>query len=188
MNTLNKTQTGIIAGLLLLILVVTRTHHFSHIQDASWAIFFLLGFYVRNVIGFPIFWLAAFAVDLIVIESKGGESYCFTASYPFLIPAYASLWAAGRWFAGNYSENTRGLLYFIVAAVIGTAACDIFSSGGFYWFSGRFENTNMTEFAGRLATFMPMFMKTTLMYLSIAAVVHLVVKHAGGLGKSASQT
>ena len=143
---------------------------------------------MRNVIGFPIFWLVAFAVDLLVIESKGGESYCFTISYPFLIPAYASLWFAGRWFAGHYSENLKGLLYFVAAAVIGTTVCDVISSGGFYWFSGRFENTNITEFAGRIATYLPMFMKTTLIYLSIAAVVHLIVKQAGKLGKGVSQT
>ncbi|MEE9445613.1 MAG: hypothetical protein V3V19_08100 [Cocleimonas sp.] len=188
MNTLSKNQTWVVAGLLLLILIVTRAHFFNHIQDASWAIFFMLGFYVRNVLGFPIFWLVAFAVDLIVIESKDGESYCFTVSYPFLIPAYASLWAAGRWFSGHYSENLKGLLYFVVAAVVGVTVCEIVSSGGFYWFSGRFENTNVTEFAGRITAFLPMFMKTTLMYLGIAAAVHLIVIQAGKLGGKESHT
>ena len=178
MNTLTKNQTWLIAGLLLLILVVTRAHYFTHIQDASWAIFFLLGFYVRKVIGFPIFWLVAFAVDLITIEAKGGQSYCFTVSYPFLIPAYASLWFAGRWFAGHYSEDLKGFAYFVIAAVVGLTVCDIISSGGFYWFSGRFENVNFSEFAGRIARFLPMFMKTTVIYLAAAAVVHLVVKYA----------
>ena len=174
-------QQFIIGALLLLILIVTRAHFISHIQDASWAIFFMLGFYVRNILGFPIFWLVAFAVDLIVIESKGGESYCFTVSYPFLIPAYASLWVAGRWFSKQYSENLRGLFYFVIAAVVGTAVCDVISSGGFYWFSGRFSDVNVTEFAGRIAKYLPMFMKTTLMYLGIAAIVHLIVVQAGKL-------
>ncbi len=188
MNTLTKNQTWLIAGLLLSILVVTRAHFFTHIQDASWAIFFMLGFYVRKAIGFPIFWLVAFAVDLLVIESKGGQSYCFTVSYPFLIPAYASLWIAGRWFAGRYSENLRGLLYFVAAAVVGITVCDIISSGGFYWFSGRFENVNFSEFAGRIARFLPMFMKTTMIYLAIAAVVHIVVIQAGKLRGKAHQS
>jgi len=178
MNTLTKNQTWLIAGVLLTILIITRAHFFTHIQDASWAIFFLLGFYVRNVLGFPIFWLVAFAVDLLVIESKGGQSYCFTVSYPFLIPAYASLWFAGRWFAGHYSENFKGFAYFVLASVVGITACDIISSGGFYWFSGRFAETNFSEFAGRIARFLPMFMKTTMMYLAAAAVIHLVVKYA----------
>ncbi len=178
MNTLSKNQLWTITAMLLLVMIVTRTHLINHIQDASWAVFFLLGFYIRKVIAFPIFWLVAFAVDLIVIESKGGQSYCFTISYPFLIPAYASLWFAGRWFAKHYSENLRGLLYFVGSAVVGIAICDMISSGGFYFFSGRFADVNISEFAGRLATYMPMFMKTTLLYLSIAAVVHLAFVQA----------
>ena len=175
MFTLTKNQTWLVASALLLILIITRAHFLTHIQDASWAVFFLLGFYVRKAIAFPIFWLVAFAVDLLVIESKGGQSYCFTISYPFLIPAYASLWLAGRWFARHYSENLRGFIYFVIAAVVGITACDIISSGGFYWFSGRFDDVNMSEFAGRIARFLPMFMKTTLIYLAIAAFVHILL-------------
>ena len=179
MNTLTKNQTWLIGGLLLTIMIATRSHLLiSHIQDASWAIFFLLGFYVRDKLGLPLFMLAAFIIDLLVIESKGGESYCFTISYPFLIPAYASLWLSGRWFSKHYSENLQGLFYFIASAIIGITVCDVISSGGFYWFSGRFDNVNITEFAGRITTFLPMFMKTTLLHLSIAAVIHLAVVQA----------
>lgn len=182
-NTLTRNQQLIIGALLLVTLVVTRSHLINHIQDASWAIFFIVGFYFRGSsfakYSFPLFWLVAFATDLLVIESKGGESFCFTVSYPFLIPAYASLWMAGRWFAGHYSENLRGLLYFVGAAVVGITACDIISSGGFYWFSGRFTDVNMAEFASRIQAFLPMFMKTTMMYLGFAGVLHLVIKHSG---------
>lgn len=188
MTTLTKNQTWLVAGALMLILIVTRAHFITHIQDASWAIFFMLGFYVRNVLSFPIFWLVAFAVDLITIEAKGGQSYCFTISYPFLIPAYASLWLAGRWFAGHYRENLRGFLYFVVAAIVGITVCDIISSGGFYWFSGRFTDTNIMEFSGRIARYLPMFMKTTVLYLAIAAVVHIIVIQAGKLRSNTQQS
>jgi len=188
MNSLSKNQTWLVAGLLLSILIVTRAHFITHIQDASWAIFFMVGFYVRNVLGFPVFWLVAFAVDLITIEAKGGQSYCFTISYPFLIPAYASLWFAGRWFSGNYSENLKGFIYFVAAALVGITICDIISSGGFYWFSGRFTDTNFSEFTGRIARFLPMFMKTTVMYLAIAAVVHIIVIQAGKLSSNTQQS
>lgn len=177
-KSLNKNQVLMIGGLLLFILITTRSHFFTHIQDASWAIFFILGFYVRKAIGLPLFLLAAFIVDLIVIESKGGESYCFTVSYPFLAPAYGSLWLAGRLFANNYSESLKGLAYFGVAAVVGITVCDVISSGGFYWLSGRFEDTNMTEFVGRIARFLPMYLKSTLLFLGLAAIVHLIVTKA----------
>ena len=178
MNTLTKNQLWTITGLLLITMIVTGTHMIHHVQDASWAVFFILGFYIRKAIAFPVFWLVAFALDLIVIESKGGQSYCFTVSYPFLIPAYASLWFAGRMFAKNYSQSLRGLLYFVGFSIIGITVCDIISSGGFYFFSGRFTDVNISEFAGRIAAYLPMFMKTTLLYLSIAAVIHLVVIQA----------
>ena len=179
MNTLTKNQLWTITGLLLITMIFTRTHMINHVQDASWAIFFLLGFYIRKAVAFPLFWLVAFAVDLIVIESQGGQSYCFTVSYPFLIPAYASLWFAGRLFAKNYSENLRGLLYFTGVAVVGIVACEMFSSGGFYFFSGRFADVNVSDFVTRLATYLPMSMKITLLYLAIAAVIHIAVIQAG---------
>lgn len=191
-NTLTRNQQLTIGALLLVTLVVTRSHLINHIQDASWAIFFLVGFYFRGSkferYAFPAFWLVAFATDLLVIEAKGGESFCFTVSYPFLIPAYASLWFAGRWFAKRYSENLRGLLYFVGAAVVGITVCDIISSGGFYWFSGRFTDTNMAEFASRIQAFLPMFMKTTMMYLGFAAVLHLVIKHSGKITGNTQQS
>ena len=187
-NALTKRQTFIIGGLLLFILITTRSHFFNHIQDASWAIFFILGFYIRKAIGLPIFLLAAFIVDMIVIESKGGESYCFTVSYPFLAPAYGSLWLAGRWFSNHYSESLKGLSYFVLAAVVGITVCDVISSGAFYWFSGRFENTNVTEFAGRIARFLPMYLKSTMMFLGLAAAVHLLVTKISNTEKQVTQS
>lgn len=184
-NSLTKNQMFLIGGLLMLILIATRSHFFHHIQDASWAVFFVLGFYLRAVIALPIFLLTALIVDLIVIESKGGESFCFTVSYPFLAPAYGSLWLAGRWLSNHYSENLRGLLHFVGAAVVGITVCNIISSGGFYWFSGRFENPNVAEFASRVAKFLPMFMKTTVMYLAMAAVVHWAFIQAGKFNQEA---
>lgn len=180
MKILTQNQIALTGGLLLLVLITTRSHILlSHIQDASWAIFFLVGFYLRSYLGLPLFLLVAFAVDMLVIQSKGGESFCFTVSYPLLVPAYGSLWLTGRWFANHYSENLRGLFYFVASAVAGIAVCDIISSGSFYWFSGRFVDVNFAEMVRRIATFMPMFMKTTMMCLSIAAVIHLAVVQAG---------
>ncbi len=177
---LTRQQQWVVGGLLLLVMAVTRSHILlSHIQDASWAIFFLLGFYLRQPLGLVVFLLVAFAIDLLVIESSAGESYCFTVAYPFLLPAYTSLWLAGHWFANHYREDIRGLFYFIAAAVVGIAVCDMIASGGFYWFSGRFSDVNVATFVQRLATYTPLYMKTTLLYLGIAAVIHLAVVQAG---------
>ena len=85
----------IIAVVLLAFMIITRGNISAHLQDASWAIFFLVGFYLRDKsiarLGFPVFFLAAFAIDLAVIDAQGGVHYCFTPAYPFLIPAYSLL-------------------------------------------------------------------------------------------------
>lgn len=175
MNTLTRNQQWLIGGILLLAMIITRSHLISHIQDASWAIFFMVGFYLRSYLSFPIFWLAAFAIDLIVIESHGGQSYCFTPSYPFLIPAYAALWAAGHWFSKLYREDFRGLFSLAATAIIGIAVCFLISNAGFYWFSGRFTEMNMLEYTQRLAKYMPMYLQTTLLQLGIAALIHTAV-------------
>lgn len=177
---LKKNQVLIIGSLLLFTLVTTRSHFFNHIQDASWAIFFLAGFYLRGSVlsrlGFPLFFLVSFITDLVVIDAQGGVHYCFTQAYAFLVPAYGALWLAGHWFANHYAENVKGLVYFVVAALVGITVCDVLSSGGFYFFSERFTDTNMTEFVSRIQTYLPIFMKPTMMYLGLAALIHIGVK------------
>ncbi len=175
MKSLTKNHVYLIGGILLFLMIVTRAGFVNHIQDASWAVFFILGFYLREKIALPLFLLVAFIVDLSVIKATGAENYCFTVAYPFLAPAYASLWLAGRWFANNYSVSIKGLGYFVLAAIVGVTACDLFSSGGFYFFSDRFAETSLAGFAERVATYLPMYMKTTVIYLAIAALVHFAV-------------
>ena len=181
MNTQISNRTWIIGGLLLLTMVLTRSHLINHIQDTSWAVFFLLGFYIRRIFVFGLFFLAAFAVDLFIIDAQGGTSFCFTPSYPFLIPAYAALWAGGRWFANHYHENLRGGIYFVGAAVIGITVSFLISNFGFYWFSGRFPDMSSLEYVQRIVKYLPMYLQTTLLYLGIAGVIHLAVTHANKL-------
>ena len=175
MKSLSKNHVYLLGGILLFLMIVTRAGFVNHIQDASWAVFFILGFYLRAAIALPLFLLVAFIVDISVILATGGENYCFTISYPFLAPAYGSLWLAGRWLANNYSVNVKGLLSLVLAVIVGTTVCDIFSSGGFYFFSDRFAETTFTGFMERIATYLPMYMKTTAIYVAIATAVHFAV-------------
>jgi len=179
MNTFTRNQQWLIAGLLLFTMLLTRSHLISHIQDASWAVFFLVGFYLRNYLAFPLFWLAAFALDLTVIKATGSGNFCFSLSYPFLIPAYAAMWFAGRWLVNHYSEDWYGAIRLIGAAILGIVVCQLISSGGFYWFSERFAEPSFSVFITREAKFLPMYLQSTLLYLSIATVIHLAVIQSG---------
>lgn len=64
-----------------------------HLQDASWALFFLAGFYLRDHWrwGFPALMALAVVIDLVAIEYFDVSNYCLTVAYWFLVPAYGSL-------------------------------------------------------------------------------------------------
>ncbi len=175
MKTLTRNQQWLIGGLLLLFMLLTRSHLLSHLQDASWAIFFLVGFYLRSYLGLPVFWLAAFAIDLFVIKVQGGDNYCYTPAYPFLIPAYASLWFAGQWFAKHYREDMRGAAYFAFAILTSTVFCFAISNAGFYLFSNRIAEMNVLQYAQTISKYLPTYLQTTLLYVGIAAIIHLFI-------------
>lgn len=167
---------------LLIVMAITRTGYISLIQDASWTVFFLVGFYLRSYIGLPIIILLAIIIDFSMIKAQGGhQDYYLSPSYLFIIPAYAALWFAGRFFANRYDESIKGLFMFITAAVIGNIACDLISSAGFFWMSAELVELEFTQFFERTVDFMPVYLKTTMLYLSIATIIHLSFVHADKL-------
>lgn len=184
MQTLSIRQQFIIGGVLLLAMIATRGNIVNHLQDASWAIFFLAGFYLRSYLSFPAFMAAAFVIDLSVINLTGVDNYCFTPAYVFTIPAYASLWLAGRWFSGayqRYGTQLRTLLPLAIAATVGVVISFLISNAGFYAFSNHFETMSMVEYASSVAKYLPMYLQTTLFYLATAVVVHIAVQQTAHL-------
>ena len=180
----------IIGGLLLLAMILTRGNITAHLQDASWAIFFMVGFYLSGAAlgryAFPLFFLAAFVIDLIVIDTvNGGTHYCFTPSYPFLIPSYFAMWFAGRWFANNYEESALGLFKFAGTALVGTAVCFLISNVGFYYFADKFEAMSIAEYGQAVAKYLPEYLKTTGIYLGFVGLVHLAIVHGRKLANPA---
>jgi len=191
---LDKSQQYIIAGLLLVAMILTRGNITAHLQDASWAIFFMVGFYLRGgALGryaFPLFFLVAFVIDLVVIDAvNGGTHYCFTPSYPFLIPSYFAMWFAGRWLASSFAnsshESVIDVFKFVAAAFVGTVACFFISNLGFYFFAGKFEVMSITEYAQAVAKYLPGYLKTTGIYLGFVGLIHLAIIHGKALLKPA---
>lgn len=178
MFALSTKQQWLLGGILLLIMVATRGHISSHLQDASWAIFFLAGFYLRHWLSFAVFMAAAFFTDLAAINIAGVDNYCFTPAYAFTVPAYAALWAAGGWFAGRNLEHWSSALRFFGAAVGGILISFVISNAGFYAFSNHFAEMGATEYAVSVAKYLPLYLQTTLFYLAVAALVHIAVMQA----------
>lgn len=166
-------------GLLLVILMVTtREYHFASLHNlpgASWAVFFLAGFYLRSVRSLAGFLLLALALDsAFYFTAAPGNDFCLTAAYSFLLPAYSALWFTGRWFADHYTFTWPSLAKLPVYLLAGALTCEFFSSGGFYFFSGQFEDTTLTEFWQRSLYYFPRYFQSLLFYVGTAAVLHIL--------------
>lgn len=165
-----------IALTLVLLMIITRGHHFATLQTllpgASWAIFFLAGVYLRSAWPLAGFFALSWWLDFAAYTWGGASGYCLTPAYIFLLPAYASLWLAGRWFAKQYQFEWRTLMPLSFSVIAGLTLCELFSSGGFYFFSGRFEETTFVEFGQRLIQFFPFYIESFLFYLGMTIAIH----------------
>jgi hypothetical protein len=164
------------------LMAATRSHHFAtalHLPDASWAVFFLAGFYLRPVWTLPALTALAGVSDYVAIAWFGVSDFCVTLAYGFLLPAYGALWLAGRWYAGRHRFALATLVPLAASVVMGAAVCEIISSGGFYFFSGRFAETSLVEFGVRLAKYFPPSLESLVFWMGITTVVHIVFTLAG---------
>ncbi|THJ21932.1 MAG: hypothetical protein CAF44_007615 [Nitrospira sp. CG24D] len=182
---INSPRTQIVIGIALATLMaVTRGHHFGtleHLPSASWAVFFLAGHYLSSRWVFPALLAEAALLDVAAVTWGGVDNFCVSPAYGFLLPAYGVLWGAGRWYAARHRENVVTLLPLAVSLVLGAALCEVISSGGFYFFSGRFEQTNLTQFATRLVEYFPGAFSAVLFYVGIAGGIHTLFSVAGGV-------
>lgn len=169
----NQTIVGIMLALLM---AATRGHHFAsldHLPSASWAVFFLAGVYLRPRMVFPIMLGEAAILDYAAITWGGVSAFCVSPAYGLLIPAYAALWLAGRWYARRFSFCPKTLMPLSMSLFAGAIICELFSSGGFYFFSGRFAEPTLVEFAGRIVKYFPAYIHSLVFYVGLAALAHV---------------
>src|SRR3954463_16098959 len=86
--------------ILALVMTATRVNHFAALPDASWAVFFAAGFYLRGHMrwAFPLLLALAVLIDFFVITGQGIDfwsHYCVSIAYWFLAPAYLAMWLGG---------------------------------------------------------------------------------------------
>ena len=150
MTLTTRSRIAIFAGLAAL-MAATRLNHFGAIPDASWAVFFIAGFYLRVSVrwAFPALMATAVAVDYAVITA-GGQSfwthYCVSPGYWFLVSAFAAV-----------------------------AACHFFAQGGFYWLSDAVADPTVAGWARNYADWFLPYLRTAGIYIALAAVVHLAL-------------
>lgn len=174
--TLSKKHSAYLIFAMSALMWLTRGHHMAslaYLPDASWAIFFAVGFYFSSIGVVALFLAQAFLIDYLVVNQLGVGQSCFTLAYAFLLPAYLSMWFAGKWLAKRYALNFTAFKNFLFAAVVGVIICELISSGSYYVMNVPGQ-ASLTEFAARMVRFLPFALEITLAYLVAGLVAHLV--------------
>jgi len=175
MNKLSLPHPLPVGLLLAALMAATRSHHFAtalHLPDASWAVFFLAGALLPGWLPLAGLLALAAAVDYLAITFGGVSAFCVSPAYVALLPAYGALYLAGRWYAPRHRPTVRSLLAFTGAALVGTAICELLSSGAFYFFSGRFAEPTLAEFGVRLERYFPNALEGMALYLGAAVIAY----------------
>lgn len=165
-------------GLLAAIMLATRFHHFgsvTHLPDASLAVFFLAGFYLRRAIYMVPLMLLAGGIDYLATQHLGVSDYCISPAYGFLIPTYAAMWFGGRWYAGRHSLSASSLAPLAFALLLSGSIAFLISNGSFYLFSGRYPDMNWGEYAQRVSMYYLPYMSSAVFYVALAALAHIGV-------------
>lgn len=163
------------------LMLATRFHHFGtalHLPDASMALFFLGGLYLRRHWQFAVFIVLAVAIDWIAIEHAGVSDFCVTPAYSFLLPAYAVLWYGGRLYADRLQPSWRSMTGAALVALACASLSFAISNGAFYWLGGRYANPYVAEYLARAWQWGPLFVRTTLAYVVVALAAHALAAWA----------
>ncbi|HEV2539398.1 MAG TPA: hypothetical protein VGU03_06785 [Frateuria sp.] len=175
---------GIFLALALLMAITRgaiRFYHFEIFPDASWAVFFLAGFWLRGAgrWAFPLLMAEAVLVDYLVIAGQGlnfWSHYCVSPAYWFLIAAYGALWLGGSWLARRGQRLTLSTLGLAVAALlVSEAVCFIVSNGSFYWLSNSVPAPrSMGAWFANMGDWYLPFLGVTAMYVGLGALLQVL--------------
>lgn len=167
-----------IAPLLAAVMVATRFKHFGdvvHLADASMALFFLGGLWLRRHVAFVGLMVLAVVIDEVSVHYLGISDFCMTPAYAFLPLAYAVLWYAGRLYAPMETGAARYLLGAFAVAFVAASVSFAISNGSFYWLGGRYAQPHVGEYLARLWQWGPLFVRTTMGYVAVALLVQGVL-------------
>lgn len=174
---LNKYPALLIGIGLVLLMVATRSSHFGdafNLPDASVAIFFLAGVYLRHIGPFLLLCATAVASDYISITHNGVSDFCISTAYAALLPTYVVMWFGGRWCSRHLQTQLGHLFAFALVFFVCTILAFNISSGSFYLWSGYFD-PSWAEYSQRIAAYLPAYLKNAFVYAIAAAFTHAAV-------------
>ncbi len=175
-------QRVFVLSLLVLLMAGTRINHFAPVPDASWAVFFIGGFYLRSWTrwAFPLLMALAVVVDWAVISSQGmsfWQHYCVSAAYWMLVPAYFAMWAGGMLLRRYYKRASWQSLGMLAATLVGSVAlCHLIAQGSFYWISASVAEPTFAGWAKNYSDWLLPYLRTAALYTGAAALVQVAVE------------
>lgn len=191
--TLTATQRAFIFLILALVMAGTRINHFAAIPDASWAVFFVAGYYLRSSWRWAFALLIAIAVlvDLMVISSQGlsfWNHYCVSPAYWCLLAAYGAMWMGGAFLRKHYSGNAaQGFGLLALCVLVSASLCFLISNGSFYWLSANVPQRSFGGWIENMGHWYFGYLRTSVMYVLLATGLHLVVTQLLRTSNRASQ-
>ncbi|MBI3805440.1 MAG: hypothetical protein HY282_16960 [Nitrospirae bacterium] len=176
MNGFENRKTALIVSLVLAtFMAATRFHPIGSVVglgDASLAAFFLSGFYLQSIF-FPAFLAEAALIDYAATVG-GGSDWCITPAYLFLIPTYATLWWAGRWYARRHRSDWQTLLPLSLTLFVSASTAFLISNASFYLFSKYFAEMSVVQYAAGVARYYPHYVMEAFGYVVLAVSLHLI--------------
>lgn len=177
-----KITTRRLAGFCALatLMIVTRSGHLGTAwspPDASWAVLYVAGFYFGRQWrwALPALICTAMAVDFVVIQDFGVSSYCVTAAYVFILPAYSLLWLGGAWLRRHYRHEALDLLRCAASFAMAASLCFLLTDASFYWLGGRVAAPALGGWLAGFARWYPDFLGVSFLYVGIGAVLHVAL-------------
>lgn len=154
------------------VMIGTRGKHFGvgfNLPDATLAIFFIAGIYLRQI-AYPVLLMAsATMIDYFSVQN-GASSWCITPAYLFLIPTYLTMWFGGKTFSSLDIASIGQGLAFGAELFTSSALAFTISSGGYYLFSGHFAEPTVAEFIQRALQYSPSYIGNVFIYMIFAII------------------
>jgi hypothetical protein len=164
------------------LMIATRVNHFGtaiHLPDASMAVFFLGGLYLRRHLLFFALAVLTGVLDWASISLAGVSDFCITPAYSFMLPAYAVLWYGGRLYTARLTDSAASSAGAIGVGLVSATLSFVISNGAFYWLGGRYADPHFAEYVARLLHWAPLFVRVAMAYIVVAMLVHVVIARVG---------
>lgn len=169
-------------ALLALSMAATRINHAGTAwlpPDASWAVFYLAGFYLAREWrwALTLLLIEAVAIDGLTIRYYGVSNYCATFAYWFIVPAYSVLWLGGAWLRRHYMQAVPDVARLSASLLLSVTLCYLLTNASYYWLGSRIEHPDLLGWWSNFTRWYARFLMVPCAYVGFATLLHVAFTH-----------